>query len=289
MPVTRRVAVATSAFGLTKDTEIPLVVDALRQRGVDAVAVAWDDGDFAWSSCAAVVIRSTWRYEEHVEQFIDWVESVGAVTRLDNPPEVVRWNMRKTYLGDLADRGVPVVPTRFFAPGEKPVFPEAGQYVVKPTVSAGARNTARYAEEHRDTAARHVAALHARGATVMVQPYVTRIAEGERALVFFGGEFSHAIRKQPVLTDIGVVDNARVAHPGILPHDPNSDELELAAKALAAAPTEDPLLYARVDVALADDGSPMVMELELIEPNLFLTGTSGAMDRFTGLVHDRLK
>lgn len=288
MPAHPRVAVATSAFGLAKDTEISPVVDDLRQRGIDAVAVPWDDGDFAWSSCAAVVIRSTWRYEEHVERFVDWVDAVGAVTRLDNPADVVRWNVHKTYLGELAAAGVPVVPTHFVAPGAEPVFPDAGQFVVKPTVSAGARNTARYTQAHRDDAARHVAELHARGLTVIVQPYVDRISEGERALVFFGGEFSHAMRKQPVLTNIGVVDNARTAHPGLVPHHPGDAELALAAAALAKAPGDRPLLYARVDIALADDGSPMVMELELVEPNLFLTGNPGALHRYTGLIRARL-
>lgn len=283
-----RVAVATSTFGLTKDTDTALVVDGLRGLGVDAVAVPWDDAGFAWSSCAAVVIGSTWGYEEHVEEFVDWAASVAAATRLDNPPEVVRWNVHKTYLGELAARGLPVVPTRFVAAGEQPVFPESREYVVKPTVSAGARNTARYAPEHRDAAARHVAALHARGATVMVQPYVDRITEGERALVCFDGVFSHAMRKQPVLTDVGVIDNARVAHPGLVPHDPSTAELDLAAAALAAAPGEQPLLYGRVDIALADDGSPMIMELELTEPNLFLTPNPDALHRYTALIRDRL-
>ncbi|MGR7002154.1 hypothetical protein ACU686_35965 [Yinghuangia aomiensis] len=174
---------------------------------------------------------------------------------------------------ELGDRGVAVVPTRFIAPGEDVVLPERGQFVVKPAVSAGARDSARYAEGHHEAAVRHVAALHAAAATAMVQPYLSRIDEGERALVFIGGAFSHAMRKGPVLTDLAVIDNNRVAHPGLVPHKPSDAELDLAAAALgaaaAASPTDD-LLYARVDMALADDGSPVVMELELVEPNLFL-------------------
>ncbi|THA52926.1 hypothetical protein E6R62_19910 [Streptomyces sp. A1136] len=180
-----------------------------------------------------------------------------------------------------------MVPTRFVAPGEETPLPEDGHFVVKPAVSAGARDSARYTPAQHDLAARHIAALHRAGSTAMVQPYLTRIEEGERALVFLGGVFSHALRKGPVLGEAGVIDNAREAHPDLVPHQPSAAELALARAALAAVPGRDPLLYARVDLARADDGAPVVMELELVEPNLFTAHSRSGLERFADVVRDR--
>lgn len=282
-----RVALATSGRGMAHDPDLPLMLRALDGRGVDAVAVAWDDTGFDWARCAAVVIRSTWDYVERWPRFLEWVDAVAAVTRIDNPAGAVRWNTDKRYLGDLAARGVPVVPTRFVAPGEETPLPEDGHFVVKPAVSAGARDSARYTPAQHDLAARHIAALHRAGSTAMVQPYLTRIDEGERALVFLGGVFSHALRKGPVLGEAGVIDNARDAHPDLVHHQPSAAELALARAALAAVPGRDPLLYARVDLARADDGAPVVMELELVEPNLFTAHSRSGLERFADVVRDR--
>ncbi|MEY9967978.1 glutathione synthase/RimK-type ligase-like ATP-grasp enzyme [Streptacidiphilus sp. MAP12-16] len=281
---TGRVILATSTVGLDKDVDLPLMVDALRARGVDAAAVRWDAADYDWSACERVIIRSTWDYADRLDEYLSWVDRVSAVTRLHNPAEVVRWSSDKRYLQDLADQGVPTAPTTFIAPGDDVALPANGQFVVKPTVSAGARGAARYTGDQVALAARHVRSLNAAGATAMVQPYLSRIAEGERALVFLGGSFSHATRKGPVLTDIGVVDNARVAHPDLVGHQPSAAEIELATAALRVAPSRDEVRVARVDVALADDGSPVVMELELIEPNLFLTHNPAGLRSFADMV-----
>ncbi|MEW2415519.1 hypothetical protein AB0953_17615 [Streptomyces sp. NPDC046866] len=287
MSDTARVALATSAEGLAWDTDLPRLLEALRARGLDAVAAPWDEQGFDWSACDAVVVRSTWGYARQRAAFLAWADAVGAVARLDNPAPVLRWNTEKTYLRDLAGRGVPVVATRFIAPGEEAVLPQRGQFVVKPAVSAGAYDTARYTQEHHGPAARHIAALHGSGATAMVQPYLQRIEEGERALVFLGGVFSHGVRKGPVLTEAGVIDNDRVPHPDLAPHRPTAAELALARAALAAVPGAAPLLYARVDMATGDDGEPVVMELELVEPNLFAGHGGDAPLRFAELVHER--
>ncbi|MEW1721990.1 hypothetical protein [Streptomyces sp. NPDC093109] len=279
-----RVVLATAAVGIEYDIDLPLMVDALRARGLDATAVPWDAEGYDWSAADCVVIRSTWNYGDRSAAYLSWADRVGAVTRLHNAAGLIRWNIDKRYLGDLADRGVPTVPTTFLAPGDAIALPGRGEYVVKPTVSSGARDTARYAEGPTGAARRHVAALHAAGATVMVQPYLPRIAEGERALVFFGGVLSHALRKGPVLTDIGVVDNARVAHPDLRTHRPTPAETALATAALDAIPGQDRPLVARVDMALADDGSPVLMELELIEPNLFIAYSTDGLRHFTDAV-----
>ncbi|WP_328923961.1 hypothetical protein OG429_04490 [Streptomyces sp. NBC_00190] len=282
----KRVALATDAFGREQDAQLPVLVAALRARGIDAVAVDWDDAGFDWAAQDAVVIRSTWQYTDGLPEFLAWADRVGAVTSLHSPAEVVRWNSDKTYLAELAAHGVPTVPTRFIAPGDAVRLPEDGEIVVKPSVSAGARNSARYTLAQRDAAEAHVRLLHEGGETAMVQPYMERIVDGERALVFLGGRFSHAMRKGPVLNDTGRIDNARVPHPDLVRHVPDAVERAVAAAALAtvAVPAGGPLLYARVDLALAGDGSPVVMELELIEPNLFLTEAEGGVERFVEAV-----
>ncbi|WP_439680226.1 ATP-grasp domain-containing protein [Embleya sp. MST-111070] len=287
MSVAIRVAPATSAPGLRLDADLPPLVAALRSHGVDAEAVSWDRADVDWSAYDAVVIRSTWGYCERPACYLAWVDAVEAVTRLDNPAAPVCWNTDKRYLRELAARGVPVVPTRFVAPGEQAILSEHGHFVIKPAVSSGARDSARYTPEHHDAAGRHIAALHAGGETAMVQPYLSRIDEGERALVFLGGTFGHAMRKGPVLTEVGVLDNDRHPHPGLAPYTPTAAELDLAVAALSVVPVAHPLLYARVDVALADDGSPVVMELELVEPNLFLADNPAALHRLAELIRAR--
>src|SRR6266508_2961870 len=131
--------------------------------------------------------------------------------------------------------------------------------------------------------------LHATGRTAMVQPYLPQIAQGERALVFLDGRFSHAVRKGPVLVQTGVIDNDRMPHPDLTRHEPTRTELELAARALAAAPVAPAdLLYARVDLALDASGEPVLMELELIEPNLFLGWSPTGFSRFADAVQVQL-
>ncbi|RPF33249.1 RimK family alpha-L-glutamate ligase [Streptomyces sp. TLI_185] len=268
-----RVALATYDPGAqpSKDRDLPVLVGALRDAGAEAVAVPWDDPDTDWSGFDLVVIRSTWDYSWRAEEFVAWAEKCAAVTRLANPAEVVRWNTDKRYLGDLTEAGVPVVPTRYLAPGDAPDLPDDHEYVIKPTSGAGARYAARYTPDDHDTAVRHLARMHAEGLTAMVQPYLTGIdVSGERALQFFGGRFLHASRKGAVLAPGTAYDAAKVAHPDLAPWSPSPAELAVAERALTAVPDVPELLYARVDLVDGADGEPRLMELELVEPNLFL-------------------
>lgn len=278
MAATVRIALATyrpDAGEVSKDRDLPVLLSALEDAGVEAVAEYWDDPDADWGSYDLVVIRSTWDYSWRAAEFVAWVERCGKATRLANPVDVVRWNMDKRYLGDLAAAGVPVVPTRYVAPGDAPGLPDDREYVVKPTSGAGARYAARYAPGEHESAVRQLARMHEEGLTAIVQPYLTSIdVTGERALQFFGGRFLHAGRKGAVLEPGTAYDDDKVAHPGIQPWEPTAAELTVAESALAAlrdaVPDAPELLYARVDLVDGDDGQPCVMELELVEPNLFL-------------------
>lgn len=254
------------------DRDLPELARSLGAAGADIATVSWDDPDVDWERFDLVVIRSTWDYSERVAEFVAWAGRVARLTVLANPASVVRWNTDKRYLAELAASGVPVVPTRYAAPGDVPEIPDDGTFVVKPTSGAGARLAARYEKGEYEAAVRHIERMHGQGLTAMVQPYMPRIDEtGERALVFVGGRFLHAVQKGAVLAPGTAYDDEKMPHPDLRPWQPSAAELALAERALAAVPGSPELLYARVDlVDDADSGEPRVMELELVEPNLFL-------------------
>ncbi|GAA4124545.1 ATP-grasp domain-containing protein [Streptomyces griseoincarnatus] len=268
-----RVALVTCADGpdVAEDRDLPVLVRALDEAGAEASAEVWDDGRVDWARFDLAVIRSTWDYSWRAAEFTAWAERCGGLTRLANPADVVRWNTDKRYLADLAAAGVPVVETRYLAPGDSVELPDGIEFVVKPASGAGARFAARYTPDEHGTAVRHVRRLHDDGFTAMVQPYVRAIdSGGERALQFFDGKLLHASRKGPVLAPGTPYDQRKTAHPGLTDWTPTADELAVAGAALSAVPGEPELLYARVDLVDGDDGRPRVMELELVEPNLFL-------------------
>ncbi len=284
---TARVAIVTSDMGLIHDIDLPLVLAGLRARGLEAEAVAWDADSVVWGDYHLAVIRSTWDYADRLDEFLTWADTTARVTHLANPASLVRWNSDKRYLLELAGRGVPVVPTRVFEPGDscdEGDFAHPHGVVVKPAVSVAARDTARYEPGRATDAVAHARALLAQGRAVMVQPYLRRIAEGERALVFVGGSLSHALRKGEVLTEPGVIDNSREPHPDLVQHRPTEAELVTATAALEALPAAPAPLYARVDLALDDTGAPVLMELELIEPYLFLHTTASGLERLVEAV-----
>ncbi|MFJ4687991.1 RimK family alpha-L-glutamate ligase [Streptomyces sp. NPDC088789] len=276
-----RIALVTSRPGadVVADPDLPVLLEALRAAGAEAQGVAWDDPDVDWGGFDLAVIRSTWDYSWRAAEFLDWAERCGRATRLANPAHIVRWNVDKRYLGDLAAARIPTVPTRYLAPGEPADLPDGHEYVVKPTSGAGARLAARYTPDQHATAVRQLERMHADGFTAMVQPYVDAIdTTGERALVLYGGTLRHAIRKGPVLARGTAYDERKVPHPGVEPWTPTGPERTLAERALAAVPGASGLLYARVDLVDGADGEPCVMELELVEPHLFLDLHPGSVE-----------
>jgi hypothetical protein len=272
-----RWALATSAEGLVHDDDLPLLICAGADVGVQAELVRWDDQDADWGGFELVVVRSCWDYTWRVEEFLRWAEGVP---RLHNPVEVLRWNADKTYLRAAAASGCPVVPT-VWDPSSADELPDATEWVVKPSVSAGSRDTARWGR--RADALEHAGALQAAGRTAMVQPYLDAVDDaGETALLHFGGAFSHAVQKGPLLLPGEGVRQDRMGREDLRPVAARPDQLEVAAAALAAVPAvlgDQPLLYARVDVVDGPDGTPLLLELELVEPSLFLPYADGAAAR----------
>jgi glutathione synthase/RimK-type ligase-like ATP-grasp enzyme len=288
--VSRAVAIASCAQLPGGDAEDRLLVAALAELGLTATVLAWTDPAVDWSAYQATVIRSTWDYTLRREQFLAWAETVP---RLHNRAEVLRANSDKRYLADLAAAGIPIVPTEFFAPGEPIRLPAGTEFVVKPSVGAGSMGAGRFPADTRAPALNHAEALQALGRTVLVQPYLAEVdAAGETALIFLDGRFSHAARKSALLapdTSYLLKGDELFLIETITPRQPTAAELELAERVHAEL-TEtlaEPLLYARIDLLPSPDG-PRVLEVELIEPSLFLAHADGAAGRLAAAIADRV-
>ncbi|MFA1548085.1 RimK family alpha-L-glutamate ligase [Actinomadura chokoriensis] len=279
------VAFATWSLLPGGSDDVQALIAALAPLGVDAEPAVWD-ADVDWSRHDLVVIRSTWDYTSRREEFVGWAESLPRVL---NPAGLVRWNTDKRYLRDLADANLPVVPTRWDPDDVPPDWPE---YVIKPAVSIGSGDTARWGPGEEEQARAHLRSLRGAGRTAMVQPYLSAVdTAGETALVFCEGEFSHAGRKAQILTaGAGVQGSVRddTERGQVTASTATEAELDVANRALAAVPGGRDLLYARVDLIAGPDGAPLIIELELTEPNLYLQHGPGSAERFAKAIAARL-
>jgi glutathione synthase/RimK-type ligase-like ATP-grasp enzyme len=249
--------------------EAPLAA-ALAAGGFAAALVAWDDPAADWDAPIPTILRSTWNYPLAIDAFTAWLDRVAASAPLFNPPDIVRGNLRKRYLRELAARGVPVVPTTLVERGHTcDLAAFTGPIVIKPEVGAGSLGTRRFAPAD-PAALAHLTALTADGAA-LVQPYVASVDDyGERALIWIDGALTHAIRKTPRFAG----DSEQITGPFTIA----DDERALADAALA--PIARRILYGRVDIARDAAGRPMVMELELIEPSLYVAHHPGSAERY---------
>jgi glutathione synthase/RimK-type ligase-like ATP-grasp enzyme len=262
------IAIASCAPFAGAEPEDLKVIAALRARGIESAHAAWDDDGVDWSSFALVVVRSTWDYPSRLHEFLAWA---SRLRRVLNPLAILKWNTDKRYLNDLAAAGVPVVPTQFLKPGDA-FDPPGKSFVVKPAVSCGARDTAMYRFDQVKGARAHVRRLQEGGRIVMVQPYLERIEQaGEISLMFTGGAYSHAVFRGALLNAPGSAAERAVDFSLIRRLEPTREQLRIAGQALAAVPGgSGNLLFARVDLIPGPDGSPLVLEVELTEPYLFL-------------------
>jgi glutathione synthase/RimK-type ligase-like ATP-grasp enzyme len=243
----------------------------------------WSDPHADWAAPDLVVVRSTWDYAWRHDAFVAWARSVP---RILNRAEVIAWNTDKSYLAELPH----AVATQFVHVADA-WEPPAGEYVVKPTISSGSRDTARYRRDDERDARAHVQAIVGDGRTAMVQPYLEAVdAHGETALIYFGGDYSHAIRKGPLLRPGQAPSQALYLREELSPRMPSSAERAAAEDVLNALPwPRTELLYARVDLITAADGKPRLVELELTEPSLFFAYADGSAQRLAALIIDRLR
>lgn len=282
------VALATSAAlpGLSSDDRLLLL--ALREAGVAAEPVVWEDPYYIWDAVRTCVVRSAWDYAFRRDAFVHWARAVADRTVLWNPPSVVEWNTHKRYLLDLEARQVPIVPTRVLPAGGttdltalldecgwdravmKAAVAQTGRYLMavdRETVTAGQRHLDRLLP-HED---------------MLLQPFVDGVTtRGEVSLVFLDGELSHAAVKRAVAGDFRVHDDFGGS---VDPYTPTDVEIAVARDALAAV--GEPLLYARVDL-VDGDGGPRVMELELVEPDLYFRVAPGSAARCADAIRARL-
>jgi len=285
------VALVTSAASLPDDFDMPLLVAACRRRGVRVEVCRWDDPDVDWRRFAAVVLRSPWDYVDRLGEFLAWCDMVTAATDLRNPMPVIRWSLDKHYLADLARHGVPIVPSTFVEPGSDPEEaikayfaddPDMTTIVVKPTIGCYSRDVRRFNRTEREAAARHLGALLRTGAA-LIQPYLDAVdGYGETNLVYFEGAYSHAIRKEALLSADGTVSVPTFDFRSS--RDADASERAVAEAALEATRTlhrlERPLLYARIDLIRDDTGQPRLLELEIAEPSLSLPLCEVGAERF---------
>jgi len=270
--------------GLAEDEQ--LLVDALARLGVKAGPAVWDDPAVDWAGISVCVIRSAWDYHHRLDEFVAWAERVASVSNLWNSAEVVRWNTRKTYLRELAERGIAIVPTVWLERGSQAdlatLMTEHGwqSVVVKPVVSASAYATMLVTPESLSEGQAHLDKLLAER-EMMVQPFISSVeTSGERSLMFIDGQFTHAVRRT---FPLGPVQDGQEKSTLV---EATRTEIGFAANVLHAG--GHPTLYARVDVVRDEAGALCLMELELVEPSLFLQLAPEAVEKLTGAIADRL-
>jgi len=267
-----------------------LVVDALRRQGLRVSRHAWDDASVDWRDVGALLFRTTWDYFDRFGEFSPWLDRVGAETTLYNEAGLLRWNIDKHYLAVLREAGINIVPTRYLEINEPRTLAQAvadtgwSELILKPAVSGSARHTYRFAAAD---AAQHecVYAELIQQEALMLQPFQQQIVDqGELSLMVIDGAVTHAIRKTARADDFRVQDD----HGGTVHrYEASAEEVAFAEAAVAAVPFD--VLYARVDLIRDNDGRLAIMELEMIEPELFFRFNPAAADRLAAGLKRRMK
>ncbi|MEA3460581.1 MAG: hypothetical protein U9R49_01800 [Bacteroidota bacterium] len=260
--------------------EDQLVQFALEKRGLKVRRINWDQQDVNWNDTRYILFRSTWDYFERFPEFDNWLERVKDQTSMINPYSMVRWNLDKHYLLDLAKKGVPIPPTRFMERGDLTPLKEIcadtawNEFILKPVVSGAARHTYRFKAGESDSYEQVLRNLLQEEA-MMIQEFQHQVPEkGELSFVVIGGTCTHAMLKKAKIGDFRVQDDF-----GGTLHPYKASEEEIAfAEAVVSHCKEQPL-YARVDAIWDNQDQLVISELELIEPELWFRFNPDAADR----------
>jgi hypothetical protein len=272
---------------LYPDPDASPLQSALEVLGGSVRLVSWDDPTVNWARFDRIVVSSTWDSVDRPADYLAWTKLVGSLSTVVNPVPVLVWGLDKTHQRAFSDLGVPTIPTTWVEP-EQPWSLPGEDFVVKPAISAGGRATARYSRKEAAAAAAHIEQLHADGQTVMIQPYLESIDKaGELDLVFVAGRFTHALRKRfPLPSGAAITERPweRLAHQELT--TPSSAEqvlgatvVELSREMAGAAP-----VYCRVDIVGGPDGNPLLLEVEVVDPYLFLDKKPDAAARLAAAV-----
>ncbi|MCI1641543.1 MAG: glutathione synthetase [Actinomyces sp.] len=294
-----RITLVTSAEMPNLYSDEAGLLDALSDRGADPHIAVWSDPGVDWSEAGVCVVRSVSDYAYDRERFLSWAESVP---RLLNHADILRWNSDKHYMIDLAKRGLSVIPTTWLEPDQHlskqqvhSRFPAMGDFVVKPAVSSGVRDIGRYTAN--DTGQRQAAILQAmnllsQGRAVMVQRYLEQIdVHGELSLVFFNGLVSHAVEKRAVLHPARVTDPRM--HEAVVTAEHATEEQWRWGEEIRAVlhdyvrsllGRDEQFLFNRVDLVPDGRGSFLVMEVSMMDADLYLEATPEALGNFADAI-----
>lgn len=265
----------------------PLLAE-LHDRAIDADIRAWTDSAVDWSDARITVIRSTWDYHEARPEFLDWAERTATVSRLFNPPDIVRWNSDKRYLLDLERKGVRIVPTIAAADAQSAASAILGtgwsDIVIKPAISLDGHGVRRTTGD-RASIHRAICSIEVHG-PVIAQPFMSRIIDrGELSFAFIEGRLSHVVRKRPAPGDFRVQERLGGS---VEPASAPAGSTVFAQSVLNAL--DEAPLYARVDIMEDDDTRDrfLLTELELVEPSLFLDTHPPSAGTFADAIAARL-
>jgi glutathione synthase/RimK-type ligase-like ATP-grasp enzyme len=285
-----RLAVAGSVDYPTYSRDWPLLLPALAELGITGSIEDWTDPDVDWAAYDLILAHGVWGYIHQPDAFVAWTERMDGHPGVVNSPATLRWNMDKRYLVELAETGVPTVPTVWLAPSDhSPAALPDGEIVVKPTISGGGHETARYTSEERAEAHSHIDRLLAAGRTVMVQPFQAQVEDqGEVAVILLGGEVSHTVGKASMLRPGAGAQDDLIANLVITPASASASQVAIAQATVAAAEALlGPITYARVDLVPLADGTPGVLELEVLDPALFFEFAPEAAGRLAQVLRRR--
>lgn len=268
-----------------------IAAGALHLQGIRVVPAIWEDNSIDWTTFDAVIVRSPWDYHLHPARFIDWINRLTTLrVPLWNPPDVLLWNMNKTYLLGLEKKEIPIPRTYFlknnepFHPADMRSFLRTDEVVIKPIISASGLNTWRCSlNKFDEVESKELNDLQIQS-QIMVQEFLPEIlADGEWSFIFFGDKFSHAVKKYPGKGEFRVQEELG----GRCHSEPNppNDLVRQAGDVIAAV--EQPLLYARVD-GIVRSGTFVLIELELVEPALFFDVDPPAAERFARRIKELL-
>ncbi len=269
--------------------EYRLLKDALERLGLSVNRTYWDDPNYDWGQTRAVVFRTIWDYFERFDEFWPWLQRIQNQTQLINPMELLEWNIDKAYLFDLAQRGIPVVPSVLVKKGEtRSLSAMAAQnnwtdLVVKPTIAGGGYLTYKYGADELDQRQTQFDAL-VQDRDMLVQGYIPSITtRGEASLMVFGGVFTHSILKRAKTGDFRVQDDFGGS---VHPYEHTPDDVALAQKVMAQCSGVP--AYGRVDIVWNEHHEPMVSELEIIEPELWVRNAPWSADYFAKAIANKL-
>ncbi|WP_248488526.1 RimK family alpha-L-glutamate ligase [Tsukamurella sp. PLM1] len=285
--MTYRIALATSAAQPDLDDRGQEILAALRAAGHEAEAAVWTDSAVDWEAFDAVVIAGAWDYAQRYDDFLGWAWRAAAQTLVLNPEPLVRWYADKRYLADYASEGLPMVPAQFITVHDATLDHDYldVDHVVRPSISGGLAEAFRFGPADADASRAKLEEIKASGSSVMVFPYAGEV--GSISLVYIGGEYSHAFGRDLAAEVNGDPAEGRPAEV-LTDAEPTDAERALADAALKPIDPANPPLYVRVDLVRTPAGDPLILEVQVVQPDLHLERIDGGAAKFADAVVARI-